>query len=740
MTERPGLGLGLGSRLRLGWGLGSRHSDVPVELQTEAAECGLACLAMVASALGLKTDLPTLRQRFSLSIKGATLADLVRMADALRLSARAVRAELEELPRLKLPCILHWDMNHFVVLVALQRGVAVVHDPARGVCHVPQEELSRRFTGVALELQPGPGFVPAVQRQRVRLLQLLGPVSGLKRSLAQIFLLALALEAFVLVTPFFMQFVVDGVLVSADRDLLVTLGIGFGLLVCVQVATAAARSWAVLVLSSSLNLQWLVNVFLHLLRLPVDWFERRHAGDIWSRFSSVHQIQRTLTTSFIEAVLDGLLVLLTLLVMSFYSLRLTAVAAAAVLAYALLRWLFFKPLRRASEDALVFEAKQNSHFLESLRGILAIKLFNGQADRGSRFSSLVVDTMNAGIAVRKLDLVLGVLHRALFGLERVAVIWLGALLVLDARMSLGMLFAFLAYKETFVQRFSALIDKAVELRMLRLQGERLAYIVLTAPEADQGLTALPDEPVSIELRDVVFRYADGEAPVLRGISLKIEPGESVAIVGPSGCGKTTLLKLLLGIHTPESGQVLVGGQVLAHIGARVWREHVGVVMQDEPLFSGSVTENISFFSANPDPDWVQQCARVAAVHDDIMAMPMGYHTLIGDIGTALSGGQKQRLLLARALFKRPRVLFLDEATSSLDADRESAVNAAVRQLALTRVIIAHRRETVASASRVITLDGGTVVGAAGAADVGGGAGGAGAAGGILDAPPRGADS
>jgi len=538
----------------------------------------------------------------------------------------------------------------------------------------------------------------------------------LKRSLAQIFLLALALEAFVLVTPFFMQWVVDGVLVSADRDLLMTLGLGFGLLVCVQVATAAARSWAVLVLSSSLNLQWLVNVFLHLLRLPVDWFERRHAGDIWSRFSSVQHIQRTLTTSFIEAVLDGLMVLLTLLVMSFYSLRLTAVAAAAVLAYALLRWLFFKPLRRASEDALVFEAKQNSHFLESLRGILAIKLFNGQADRGSRFSSLVVDTMNAGIAVRKLDLLLGVLHRALFGLERVAVIWLGALLVLDARMSLGMLFAFLAYKETFVQRFSGLIDKAVELRMLRLQGERLADIVLTAPEVDQGLTALPAEPVSIECRDVVFRYADGEAPVLRGISLKIQPGESVAIVGPSGCGKTTLLKLLLGIHTPESGQVLVGGQPLAQISARAWRDHVGVVMQDEPLFSGSVTENISFFSASPDLDWVQQCARVAAVHDDIMGMPMGYHTLIGDMGTALSGGQKQRLLLARALFKRPRVLLLDEATSSLDAERESAVNAAVRQLALTRVIIAHRRETVASASRVITLHEGTVAAAAGGSD------------------------
>jgi ATP-binding cassette subfamily B protein RaxB len=692
--------------LRLGAGLGSPR--VPVVLQTEAAECGLACLAMVVSAHGLRTDLPTLRQRFSLSIKGVTLADLVRMAESLHLAPRALRAELDELPQLQLPCIVHWDLNHFVVLVSFRRGVAVVHDPARGVRRLRVEELSRHFTGVALELQPAPGFVPAQQRQRVRLRDLLGPVSGLKRSLAQIGVLALALEAFVLLSPFFMQWVVDGVLVSADRDLLVTLGIGFGLLVLIQAATAAARSWAVLVLSSTLNLQWLVSVFSHLMRLPVDWFEKRHAGDVWSRFASVQQMQRTLTTSFIEAVLDGLLVLLTFAMMALYSLTLSAVALGAVAAYALLRWAFFKPLRLATEEALVFEARQNSHFLESLRGVQAIKMFNAQGDRRSRFASMVVDTMNAGVAIRKLDLLFGVLHRGLFGLERVAVVWLGALLVLDQRLSVGMLFAFFAYKETFAQRVSALIDKSVELGMLRLQGERLADIVLTAPEADEPAAPARVLNAGIELRNVVFRYADGEPDVLQGVSLKIEPGESVAIVGPSGCGKTTLLKLMLGIHAPDSGEVLLGGLPLSRLGLRAWREQVGVVMQDEPLFSGSIADNICFFAAEPDTAWLEQCARVASVHDEIDAMPMGYHTLIGEMGTALSGGQKQRLLLARALYKRPKILLLDEATSSLDVERERSVNQAVRQLALTRVIVAHRPETIASAARVVALHDGRV--------------------------------
>jgi ATP-binding cassette subfamily B protein RaxB len=275
-----------------------------------------------------------------------------------------------------------------------------------------------------------------------------------------------------------------------------------------------------------------------------------------------------------------------------------------------------------------------------------------------------------------------------------------------------MLFAFFAYKEQFATRVSGLIDKLVALRILRLQGERLADIVLTPPEAEAGSMAPGVEPpAAIELVDVSFRYADGEPEVLQHVSLRIEPGESVAITGPSGCGKTTLLKVMLGVHAPTAGEVLIGGKggvPLQRLGLQRWRQMVGVVMQDEPLFSGSIADNICFFSAEPDRAWLEQCARVAAVHDEIEAMPMGYHTLIGDMGSSLSGGQKQRILLARALYKRPKILLLDEATSALDVEGERLVNQAVRQLALTRVIVAHRPETIASAGRVVALSGGRV--------------------------------
>jgi len=302
-----------------------------------------------------------------------------------------------------------------------------------------------------------------------------------------------------------------------------------------------------------------------------------------------------------------------------------------------------------------------------------------------------------------------VLHKLVFGLERVAVIWVGALLVLDQRFSVGMLFAFFAYKEQFALRVSGLIDKVVELKMLRLQGERLADIVLTPPEAEPEATPRRHELAArLELRDVRFAYSDGEPPVIEHLNLVIEPGESVAIVGPSGCGKTTLLKIMLGIHAPQSGEVRVGDVPMRHLGLRAWRDMIGTVMQDDQLFAGSIADNIAFFDARADAQWVEQCARFAAVHDEIEAMPMGYHTLIGDMGASISGGQKQRILLARALYKRPKILFLDEATSALDIDRERLVNQAIRQLEITRVVVAHRPETIAAAARVVVLAGGRV--------------------------------
>jgi len=537
---------------------------------------------------------------------------------------------------------------------------------------------------------------------------LLGPVTGLHRSLAQVFVMALALQAIAIVTPFYMQWAVDGAVVSADRDLLTVLGLGFLLLTIVQVILTAARSWVVLYLSTTLNLQWLANVFSHLLGLPVSYFEKRHLGDVVSRFGAVTTIQRTLTSSFVEALIDGVMAIATLAMMFVYSAMLSAVAIVAVLSYGVLRWVFYDPLKRATEEQIVHTAKQQSHFLETVRGVQSIKLFGRQEERRSRWLNLVVDAVNQDLVTQKLGLGFRSANGLVFGVERISIVWLGALLVLDSAFSIGMLFAFMSYKDQFSARVAGLIDKMIDLRMLNLQGERLADIVLTPPEQAAQDAAAQAMDASLEVRELSFRYSDMEPFVLLNCSFSVAPGESVAVVGASGGGKTTLVKLMLGLLAPTDGKIFAGGLDIQKLGIDRYRKLVGTVMQDDQLFAGSIADNICFFDPSPDQSAVEHFARMAAVHDDIAAMPMGYNTLIGDMGAALSGGQKQRILLARALYKRPRLLFLDEATSALDVPKEKAVNDAIRSLKLTRIIIAHRPETIASAERVIVLQGGKV--------------------------------
>lgn len=693
---------------KLSFGFGRK---LPLVLQTEAAECGLACLAMVAGFYGFRTDIASMRRLFMVSIKGTTLGHLMQMAHALSLVTRPVKLELEDMAQLKQPCILHWRFNHFVVLKEVGRKGIVIHDPAAGVRRLSFAEASEAFTGVAMELWPAAEFRPVTFKQRIKLNELMGRVHGLFRSFGQIILLALVLEVFILVSPFYLQWVIDNVIVSADRDLLLTLALGFGLLVLLQQGINTLRAWVIMYFSTTLSVQWRGNVFSHLLRLPVQYFEKRHLGDIVSRFGSIDVIQKTLTTSFIEALLDGLMAVVTLVMMFIYSPALAWIAIIAMLLYGLGRLIWYRPLRIATEEQIIRAAKQQSHFLETVRGVKTIKLFQRQDERHASWLSLLVDQINADLRTQKMQVLYNLLNGTLFGLERIIVIWLGARLILDGDLSVGMLMAFIAYKDQFDNRVSALINKMVELRMLRLQGERLADIVLAEPEILQASTLGHKEQeieASIQVVDLRYRYADQDPWVLDGISFTIQAGESVAIVGPSGCGKSTLIAAMLGLRPPHSGDILIGGISVGQVGIDTLRSMVGSVMQDDVLFAGSVADNICFFDPHADPDWIETCARQAAIHEEIMAMPMSYNTLIGDMGTALSGGQKQRVLLARALYKRPKILFLDEATSHLDVAREAQVNQAIAMLNITRVIIAHRPETIATADRIIPLADGRV--------------------------------
>jgi ATP-binding cassette subfamily B protein RaxB len=441
-----------------------------------------------------------------------------------------------------------------------------------------------------------------------------------------------------------------------------------------------------------------------MLQLPLAWFEKRNIGDIVSKFRSVDAIQRTLTTTFVETAVDGVMVVLTLVVMGYYSLMLSAVVLGAALLYALARWVFYYPQRYATDEQLAHEARSGTHFIETLRGMMAIKLNLRESERRSAYQNLVVDQTNAGVRVQNVGIVQRAANGLIFGVENVVVIWLGATLVMDGRFTVGMLYAFIGFQLLFLARINNLVEKWNEFRMLDLHAERIADIALSDTEATRP--ALPGEgatgPLSIEAKDLGFAYGP-EGFVFRNVSLTIAPGETIAIVGPSGSGKTTLIKVLLGLLPPTEGAVRANGRNLSDWDPAQYRARIGAVMQDDQLFVGTIEDNISFFDAEHDPQRVRESARAAMIDEEIMAMPMQYNTIVGSLGMALSGGQKQRVLLARALYRKPQVLFLDEAFDQLDVALEHKISGSLEGRAIAVVIVSHREETASYAQRRIAI-------------------------------------
>ncbi|WP_036109089.1 MULTISPECIES: peptidase domain-containing ABC transporter [Luteibacter] len=673
--------------------------------QSEVADCGLACLAMVASYYGSRRTLSTMRNSFGSSSRGVTLARLADNARSIGMQSRALHASPSQLSQLRLPAILHWEGDHFVVLKAITRTYATIHDPAIGVRRIKLSRLSGLFSNVALELFPGDDFSRGEKSNELTLSSLLSNVRGMTATFLQVGLVALVLEALGISIPFYMQWVTDHVIVNQDSHLMTVLGLGFLAVVIFQSAFNGCRSWLIMWAGANLNVQWSSNFFSRLLKLPYDWYEKRHMGDIVSRLGASQTIQKTLTSQFVGTVIDGIMSMATLILMGIYNVRLLLVSVAVLSVYVILRAIFFWPLRRANEEQINSSAHLQSEILEAIRNVATIKLASQQGSRSSRYIETVTDLANSDLSAQKITSLFTILSQCVQGLGRVVLVWLATIQVLDGAITVGMMIAFAAYSDQFISRGAGLADKVVEIRMLGLHLSRLSDIVSSPVEPGyEEQWDGPDLLPRLSVRNLYFRYDEASPWVIENVSFDINPGESVAIVGRSGCGKTTLVKLLTGLIQPTSGEVLYGGVPILKLGMSRYRHCMAAVMQEDSLMSGALEDNITFGDPAPERDRIYRAASAALIHDDILAMPMGYRTVVGNLGAALSGGQKQRLMLARALYREPRLLLLDEATSHLDAYSESLVSEAIRSLSITRVMIAHRQETIRTADRIIQLD------------------------------------
>ena len=418
--------------------------SLPLIRQAEVAECGVACLAMIMGFHGHRIDLGTLRRRYATSLTGSTFRDLIGLAEQMGLRTRGVRLELSDLDKLRRPCILHWGLNHFVVLSKVGYKTVTIHDPARGRRIISFDEVSREFTGVALEAIPNESFVRRDERHAFRLKHLFRSIIGVGPALAGILLLSLGIETIALLLPIGSQIVIDEVIVSADYDLLLTISIAIALLLIMQLVIGAARTWTIMVASTTINLHWSTGLFDHLFRLPLEFFERRHVGDIISRFGSLAAIQKTLTTDLVQAALDGIMSIGMIAMMFVYGGWWILLAFIAVSLSGTLRLVRYHRYRQNTEDFIVCEARQQTYFIETVRGIGSVKLLGLEERRRATWVNYFMDTLNAKLRLQRLDLIFGRANDLLFGADRLVIIILGAAAVIHGRMSIGMLVAFLS--------------------------------------------------------------------------------------------------------------------------------------------------------------------------------------------------------------------------------------------------------------------------------------------------------
>jgi ATP-binding cassette, subfamily B, bacterial CvaB/MchF/RaxB len=677
---------------------------LPVFLQQEHAECGRACVAMIAAYFGHEIDLHTLRLRFPTTKGGLNLLELRSLCWQLQLNAQALRVELCDLTHLSTPCILHWNLDHFVVLKKVQRQHVWIHDPAIGERRCSLDEVSRCFTGVVLAIEPSSDFKALRLSKKLRLRHFFQTVEGVKRAGVLMLILAVFLELGQMLPVFLMQYVTDTVIGMQDLSNLYTLLTGIALFSSLFVLISYVKGRVMLRLSTQFKAQFCVSAMRHLMLLPLAFFQQRLQGQIQLSFQAMDEIQKKISTELLEVFLELLVLILNGTVMLFYSIGLSFIVYFFSMLWVGIRYFNYYTLKSHRQRTLHQHGKVMSYFLETLQVILPLKASSKELARWSQWRHLYTQALNADYQVSKLQLLYQTWSQLLQQGEYVLLIGFGAYLIHLHLLSLGMLVAFLSYRLAFVNKAAGLVMRLFDYQLLSVELERVQDVLCHPVEhPEENYKSLDNTKGALKVREMCFRYTDSGRYLLNKVNLEVNAGEKLAIIGPSGCGKTTLLKVMMGLLQPIEGEIALDNIQLREIGLSHYRQQIGSVMQDDRLLSGSILENIVFFDEKVDLSWVEEVCQLTALDQVIVSLPLGYGTRLGEQGHLLSGGQKQRLLLARALYKRPKILFLDEATSHLDVMLEKRVNEALKQLLITQIIVAHRQETIAMADRIYEL-------------------------------------
>ncbi|NUO98098.1 MAG: peptidase domain-containing ABC transporter [Nonomuraea sp.] len=682
---------------------------LPVLLQNTDTECGAACLAMVLCHHGQRTTLHQVAERLQVGRDGLSAKAIVDGARDHGLKARAFSLAPEDLARVPLPAVAHWEFNHFVVVERWSPDRVDLVDPGHGRRRLTAEEFSAGFTGVLLVFEPGEGFhrgatsmAGAWRREFIRTL-----FKRRRGLLAQLIAASLLLQLLGLVLPLFSQFLLDTIVPSRAVEVLSLLGVSILLAGAAQLVIGYLRAALLVAVRARADQELTESLVSHLVALPYRYFQQRGKGDLVTRAGSVSTLGDILTGQVVAALLDGPLAIGYLALVyvwdPLFGLALTGVAAVQTI---LLLTTTNRIATLTQQELTALSASQSS-LIQTITGIETLKASGAEKRAVEQWSSHFTKQLNADV---RTGLTRGLLESALSAIRVMAplgLLWLGAWRVLDGQLTVGALVALNAIALGALTPLGSLMTGLQSLQQAGAHFDRLSDILASEPEPSNGIEVLRLRG-AVELRGVSFRH-DPRAPwTVRDVSVAIRPGQKVALVGASGSGKSTLARLLLALHSPSLGEIRYDGVPAAELNLRTLRRQFGVVTQDPSLFSGSIRENIALNDPAAPLDRVVAAARLAALHDEIMDMPMGYETMLTD-GGGLSGGQRQRLALARAVLSRPKVLLLDEATSNLDSATESAIEANLSRLVQTRIVIAHRLSTVRDADLILVIDSGRIV-------------------------------
>jgi ABC-type bacteriocin/lantibiotic exporter with double-glycine peptidase domain len=674
-------------------------------------ECGLACLTMILGYHGRRLSLSELRTTSAIGRDGTSALDIVRTARAHGMRVRAVSLQRADLRFARLPAIVHWEFNHFLVVERWARKYVDVVDPARGRLRLAHDEFDEGFTGVIILLEPGTGFQRRAASSR-------GAFRGYAvqyfRQAPGVFLQILAASLLLLLVglalPLLTRLVVDQVLPLRLTNLMPLLGIGILVLFLATTLVTLLREWLLVQLRARIDIRMMLGFVEHLLALPYRFFQQRSTGDLLSRAASNALLRDVLSNQLLSAVLDSGLVTFYLVILFLQSPPFGLLTLVLGLLQVLLLLLTNRPIGRLARRELAAFGKAQGSLAEALVGIATLKASGAEQRAFERWSNTFFDHLNTALRYNFASGTVTAVLTALGSFGQLALLWLGAIQVLDGSLTLGTMVALLALAGAFFAPLGSLVSSGQQFQLVGANLDRIAD-VSDAETEQHGQELLPSPRLSghIQLADVTFRYDKAGPDVLRRLDLTVEPGSRVAIVGPSGSGKSTLGKLLLALYEPTGGEIRYDGVALHRIEWPELRRQFGVVLQESTLFSGSILSNIALGNPAMDRDRVVAAARTAAIHDDIMAMPMAYDTFVAEGGSALSGGQRQRLSIARAVAHGPAILLLDEATSHLDVTTEQTVARNLQSLACTQIIIAHRLSTVRDADVILVLDRGAIV-------------------------------